>query len=124
LFSNNVPAKTLSNDLSQDNYEHEIELKLQQLLERQDQDQATVQQSINAQARAQARAEYDRQMMANQNIAAASPEPITQQEFSQLRPQSQTFSIPIQQPQQEVSMTPPEVLTGWKAQWDDQYEEW
>jgi hypothetical protein len=119
LFSNNIPVKTPSYDSSQDDYRHEVELKLQQLLEHRYQAQASLQQSINAQAQAQAQlqAEYDREMMAmNKNIAAASPESIAQQEFSQLRPQSQTFPIPIQPPKQEVSSTSLEVQGGWKAQ--------
>jgi hypothetical protein len=117
LFSNNIPVNTPSNDSSQDDYKHEVELKLQQLLERRGQNAATLPEAINAQAQAQLQAEYDWQMTAmNQNIVTASPEPITQQEFSQLRPQSQTFPIPIQQPQQEVSSTSLRVQEGWKAQ--------
>jgi hypothetical protein len=121
LFNKNTHVQTPTNKSSQDAYKHEIELKLQQLLERWDQNQAALQQSINPQTQAQTQAQQIGMM--NQNIAVAGPEPIPQQDFSQLRPQSQTFPIQVQESQQEVSSAP-EAPEGWKAQWNDQYEEW
>jgi hypothetical protein len=126
LLNYHIPVEIPPNESSQDEYKHEIQLKLEQLLERRNLNQAAVQQSINAQAHAQAQAQgYAQEMrVMNQNIAVASPEPIPQQDFSQLQPRSQNFPIPVQEPQQEVSSTPPEVPKGWKAQWSTKYEEW
>jgi hypothetical protein len=124
LSNNNIPVKTPSNDSSQAGYKHEIQLKIEQLVERRNQNQAALRQSINAQVQAAVQAQAQQIGMTNQNIPFQSSETIPPQDFSHQIHQIQTSTIPVQQSQQEVSMTPPEVPAGWKAQWNDQYEEW
>jgi hypothetical protein len=86
--------------------------------------QAALLQSANVRAQAEAQAQAQQIWMTNQNIPFQSSETIPPQDFSHQIHQIQTSTIPVQQSQQEVSMTPPEVPAGWKAQWNDQYEEW
>jgi hypothetical protein len=124
LSNNNIPVKTPSNDSSQEDYKHEVQLKLKPLLERRYQNQAAPLQSANALAQAEALAQAQQNWMTIQNIPFQSSETIPPQDSSHQIHQIQTSTIPVQQSQQEVSMTPPEVPEGWKAQWNGQYEEW
>lgn len=95
---------------NKDQYKHEVQLKLQQLMERRNQNQANMQQSINQQAQAQAQAQqaHAQQMMMNQNSMQGQvprPTPQTaQQGFSHLQHQMQASPLPGQQPQQQAPM--------------------
>ncbi|KAL2074468.1 hypothetical protein VTL71DRAFT_8246 [Oculimacula yallundae] len=89
-------------------YKQEVQMKLEQLLERRAQNQAGMQQQIHQQAQLQAQnqqAQAQRQMMMNQNNLSGQAQGIMppqqpQQGFSHLQRQMQASPLPGQQPPQ------------------------